>query len=236
MKKTALLFSVAFLTFAAPALAQPVESEPLGPAPYTMQNETDPMALGGAPQPITGPEAPVFRGEAAPATPPPGSDSIHVMDGGPGAVTTSGSVSFERYPSPPAKAPATTTSGGYTNPYPNNAVSGVPPEDPSKFENKMFCTLKISFGSMGAGPDVKTGGKVKAYLDSNTDKLTYVRTDWGREGEYSYCLKINDHKQQSGVYKDLRALMPKRGVNAPPVSMYGKGFTPVGNKQRGTNN
>ncbi len=76
MKKTALLLSVAFLSLAAPAMAQPVESVPLGPAPYTLQNEIDPMALGGPPQPITGPEAPIYRGEAAPPTPPPGEHTI----------------------------------------------------------------------------------------------------------------------------------------------------------------
>ena len=226
MKKTVLLLSVAFLSLAAPAMAQPIESEPLGPAPYTLQNETDPMALGGPPQPITGPEAPVYRGEAAPPTPPPGESTVETMEVTPTTVTPPQNISPERSPSV----------GGYTNPYPNNAVSGVPPEDSSKYEGKMFCTLKISFGSIGTGVDAKTGEKVKTYLDSNMDKLTYVRTNWGKEGEYSYCVKINDHKQQAEIYKNLKALMPKRGVNAPPVSMSGKGFTPVGNKQRGTNN
>lgn len=235
MKKTALLLSVALLSLAAPAMAQPVESVPLGPAPYTLQNETDPMALGGPPQPITGPEAPIYRGEAAPATPPPGEHTV-TMDVAPTTVTPPGSVSFERYPSPSTTTPATTTGGSYTNPYPNNAVSGVPPEDTSKFENKMFCTLKIFFGSIGTGTDVATGEKVKAYLDSNSDKLTYVRTDWGKEGEYTYCVKINEHRQQAGIYKDLKSMMPQRGVNTPPVSMSGKGFTPAGNRQRGTNN
>ena len=139
MKKSLLLLSVALLTFAAPAMAQPIESEPLGPAPYTLQNETDPMALGGPPQPITGPEAPVYRGEAAPPTPPPGEHTIIMDVPTPGAPQ--GSVPFERPPTQPTSPERSPPVGDYTNPYPNNAVSGVPPEDLSKFENKIYLIL-----------------------------------------------------------------------------------------------
>jgi hypothetical protein len=228
------LFSILMLACAAPALAQPVTSEPLA-APYTLQNETDPMATGGG----TAPARPAFddvpppvnRGEAIMAPPPPGADSLPTQDVAPITATP------PQYTPERAMAPVTTPSAStpYTNPYPNNTVSGVPPEDLSEFENRIFCTLKVAFGSMGSGPDRKTGDKVKSYLDSNLDKLSYQTLSWGKEGEFSYCLTIKEHKNQAEIYSELRKIVPEKPTGAP-VTLSGKGFEPTGNKRRPINN
>jgi hypothetical protein len=216
---------LALLLMTGIAQAQPIESEPL-PAPYTLQNETDPMALGGTPPPM----APVE--EAAPATPPPGQDSITSSEPAP-MTDNNPPPSDEAYPDS-IQVPTGITSGPVpsANDYPNNSVSGVVPEDPSKFENKIFCTLKISFTSACCGPDIKTGEKVKSYLDANTDKLTYVRTTWGKEGEFSYCLKINEHKNQAAIYKHLKKLAAEKPNKNAPVTISGKGFEPISTKKK----
>ncbi|HEU4838745.1 MAG TPA: hypothetical protein VFS88_04965 [Micavibrio sp.] len=230
---TALLFLALLLTATAPALAQPIEREAL-PAPYTMQGETDPMAMGSAPV-MTAPAdvpPPINRGEAVIAPPPPGADSLPTQDVEP--VTATPPATMQERDLAPAQQ-QTAPDSPYVNPYPNNPVSGVPPEDPSKFEDRIFCTLKVSFGSMGAGPDRKTGDKVKSYLDSNLDKLSYQTLTRGKEGEFSYCLTIKEHRKQADIYNDLRHLIPDRRNNRAPVSISGKGFEPTGNKRRGTN-
>jgi hypothetical protein len=234
---TAVPFLAALLLAgAAPAQAQPVEREAL-PAPYTMQGETDPMATGSAPAMAAPADVPppVNRGEAIIAPPPPGSDSLPTQDVEPVTATPPVSMQERDLAPAPARQQAAPDSP-YANPYPNNQVSGVPPEDPSKFENRIFCTLKVSFGSMGAGPDRKTAGKVKSYLDSNLNKLSYQTLTRGKEGEFSYCVTIKEHRQQANIYNDLRRLIPDRRNNRAPVSLSGKGFEPTGNKRRGTNN
>jgi hypothetical protein len=218
---------------APPASAQPIERETL-PAPYTMQGETDPMATGSAPVMAAPAEVPppVNRGEAVIAPLPPGSDSLPTQDVEP--ITATPPASMEERNLAPTQQQAAPDSP-YVNPYPNNQVSGVPPEDPSKFEDRIFCTLKVSFGSMGSGPDRKTGDKVKSYLDSNLDKLSYQTLSRGKEGEFSYCVTVKEHKHQANIYNDLRNLIPERRNNRAPVSISGKGFEPTGNKRRGTN-
>lgn len=235
--KRAALFSILMLACAAPALAQPVTSEPLA-APYTLQNETDPMATGGGTTParpaFDDVPPPVNRGEAIIAPPPPGADSLPTQDVAPITATPPQYMPERNMGATPAPA-APANNAPYVNPYPNNSVSGVPPEDPTKFENRIFCTLKVAFGSMGSGPDRKTGDKVKSYLDSNLDKLSYQTLNWGKEGEFSYCLTIKEHKHKAEIYNELRKIVPEKPTGAP-VTLSGKGFEPTGNKRRAINN
>ncbi len=237
MNRVALITAL-MLACATPALAQPIESAPLAAPNYTMQGETDPMATGSAPPPqqaFDDVPPPVNRGEAIIAPPPPGADSLPTQDVAP-ITSTAPQYMPERNMGAPASANAApVNTSPYVNPYPNNAVSGVPPEDPSKHENRIFCTLKASFGSMGTGPDRATADKVKSYLDANLDRLSYQTLNWGKEGEFSYCLTIKQHREQAKIYNDLRKLIPEQRNNRAPVSLSGKGFEPTGNKRRATN-
>jgi len=208
-----------FLLSLHPAQAQPVESAPLGPAPYTLKNETDPMALGGPAAPEDGPEAPVFRGEALPPSPPPGTDTIAPA---PDFVPMAADAPPATMTAPPRDLPD----------YPNNEISGLPKEDTTKFEKMTFCTLKISFGSQCCGTDKTAGKEVKEYLDANPDKLTYTRTNWGKEGEYSYCVKVTEHKNRARIYKDLKKMIPSIKGSKGPVTLTGEGFEPVGENKR----
>lgn len=229
------LFSILMLACASPALAQPIESVPLAAPNYTMKGETDPMATGGGAPPqqaFDNVPPPINRGEAIIAPPPPGADSLPTQDVAP-ITATPPQYTQERAMVPVATPPA--NNAPYVNPYPNNAVSGVPPEDLSKFENRIFCTLKASFGSMGTGPDRATADKVKSYLDANLDKLAYQTLNWGKEGEFSYCLTIKQHRDQAKIYNDLRRMIPDQRNNRAPVTLSGKGFEPTGNKRRATN-
>jgi len=214
MKKIAtLLFSACLLLAPGHARSQAVESQPLDPfKPYTLSTETDPMAMDAPPaSPGTAPEAIM-------APPPPGQDSIQAAESMPQSIIAPAQDSM----------PASTQNLAPPPDYPNNNVSGVIPEDPSKYANRIFCTFKISFDSTGNGTDANTSEKVKRYLDSNTEKLTYVRSDKGGNGEYSYCVKVNDHKNQSDIYRALKKFVRDSNPKTS-VSLAGKGFTPVTN-------
>ena len=203
MMKRTLLTLLFFLS--APALAQPVESEPLGPAPYNLQNETDPMALGapdlGAPDLDS--QAPVDIAPIIPAEPAP--------------------VQTPPLPSEPS-APAADNLAP-TPDYPNNPVSGLPPRDPAVLENKIFCTLKASFERERGAIDETTASAMRSYLDLESAKLSYVRSESGNG--FSYCVSVKNHADRADVYKALRKLMPAPRASNPPVILSGRGFAPV---------
>lgn len=213
------LFVLLSALSAGPALAQPIESEPLGPAPYNLKNETDPMALDSSaayedPAPAQAPPAdfapletaPPAPMEVAPVTPP---ATAPVESGQKQNMVTD-------FPPPPVQSvPAQTQSFGN---YPNNPVTGLPSQTP-KQENRVFCTLKVAF-TRGADDTA-----VKTYLDSQGGKLTYLRA--AETDGHAYCITVIQHRDKADIYLDLKKLLPPKTGNSPPVTLSGKGFTPV---------
>ncbi len=219
MKKI-LLLSVSLLCAALPAQAQPIESEPLGPAPYTLKGETDPMALDSS------------GSSAVPVQPAQNSGFAPIPQSEDATAPTPIEPQIVEPVSQPEPAPQAQDVAPSTISYPKTNVSGVIPEDPSKFENRVFCTLKVSFGSYASGTDKSSGEKIKSYLDANTHKLTYTRKQWGKEGEYDYCVKVNDHKEKADVYKNLKKLVPKSSAAKGPVILSGDGFATVSTEKK----
>ena len=235
--KKILLLSAFSLFVASPAFAQAVESVPLAAPDYTLKGETDPMAMD--PGTVTPTEMVKDRGAALPAVPPPG------MNDQPGANSSVSVGGYDATPSPtqppadfapsyssnnPDSAPpAPAMDAERTGSYPNNPVSGVVKTDETKFENRTFCTLKVSFTSVGAGINAKLADRVKTYLDSNAEKLTYKKAVWGKEGEFDYCLDIPTHNNRARIYTDLKKLLPIRETGDKRTVLTGKGFNRVEN-------
>lgn len=210
------VFALAFI-LATPVLAQPVESVPLGPASYTLKNETDDMATTPPPSDMT------TTNEALPPNQPPGADDLPpqaAASESPVDITpandNAGIMTYKNETAPYTYAP---------DKLPTGTLAGAAQPDRLPPENLKFCTMKIAFGSRGQGTDKKTGDAVKSYLDANTDKLVYLRDARGKEGEYSYCLEVEDHKNRAGVYKNLRRLLPD--TTNGPITLSGKGFETV---------
>lgn len=212
---------------ALPAMAQPVEAVPLSAPSYTLQNETDPMAMD--PSSVPSGEKSVNRGEALIAPPPPGlDDQTRAQYETPAPLSPADSAWPEA--SSPASNPAMPPAPHEerTVPaYPNNTVSGVVPVDESKFANRIFCTLKLSFSDSGIGIDHKTAERVKTYLDANTDKLSYKTTTWGKKGEFAYCLDVPAHNQRARIYTALKKFLPDKDSRDRRTSLEGEGFTQV---------
>lgn len=229
--KIALLTFVSLLAVGGPAFAQAVEAVPLSAPSYTLKNETDPMAMD--PGSVTPTEKVINRGMAQPAVPPPG------MNDQPGASSDQAVGGYDATPSPTSPPsdfapsddtpPATAMDTERTGSYPNNPVSGVVKTDESKFENRTFCTLKVTFTTVGTGINAKLADRVKTYLDSNGEKLTYKKSVWGKKGEFDYCLDIPTHANRARIYTDLKKLLPIRETGDKRSYVTGKGFTRVEN-------
>lgn len=206
------------MAFVHPAMAQPIESAPLPVIkPYTLSTETDPMAMDPSSAP---PAATINRGTAIQAPPPPGENSV-----------TDSSSAAPPMDSATQQPPANTNNGPAPSAadYPNNNVSGLVPADQGRFENRTFCTMKVSFSSRGGDIDRRTADKMKSYLDGNPNLLTYLRSNWGKKGEYEYCVTVTEHGNRGKVYADLKKLLPRRGDEESKTTLTGKGFAPVKN-------
>lgn len=111
---------------------------------------------------------------------------------------------------------------------PYGGSMGTAPNDKPVTETKI-CAMQVSFESACCGTDVKTGEILKTYLDANKDKLTYTKSNWGREGEYTYCIDVPDHKNRGRTYSALKKIIEDTPAKYKPVSLSGTGFTPVNN-------
>ncbi len=223
MKKTAL--TLLLLSFSTPALAQgAVESEPLKPfVPYTLKNETDPMALGAPPEDSGNTAAPAQRGTGyAPILSSEDGNVPPPVDNAPQSIVPPPPETYGTTSNLPAVTPATPLS-----PVQHNVVTATRREDLSRFENRVNCTLKMSFGSDVAGIDADTAAAAKSFLDANGGKLTYTETARGAKGEFSYCVMVPAHRDQAEIYQGLKRLMPQIGSKSGPVTLSGKAFTPL---------
>lgn len=227
MKKAALLL---LLLSTSSAFAQAVEREPLKPfVPYTLQNETDPMALGAPPQdegntaqPQRGTGyAPILSSEDGNVPPAPSIDAQQPQSIVP---SENAAPSGNGYPPSPAE---TTYTNAPLSPVQHNVVTATKREDLSKFENRIVCTLKMSFGSGGSGIDKDTAKAAKSYLDGNSGKLSYTESARGNKGDFSYCITVQNHRDQAEIYAGLKRLMPSASSRSGPVTLSGKAFTPV---------
>jgi hypothetical protein len=70
------------------------------------------------------------------------------------------------------------------------------------------CTIQIDFGSAATGPDLTTFDIVRRYIADA--KLIYEADawGWGKEGEFSVCVKIDDPEPSRTILADLTKLVP----------------------------
>lgn len=74
--------------------------------------------------------------------------------------------------------------------------------------------LVISFYSKGEGIDSKVNEVFIKFLDSNSKKIAYEPTHWGREGEIDYCLKLSElsPSEQNEFVKKAKDLLAKSSL------------------------
>src|ERR1051326_2442260 len=83
-----------------------------------------------------------------------------------------------------SNAPATTTSTQIT-PQPINTTA-------SPKEEEATVRFIVSFYSIGEGVDEDLNKEFVKFLDSFPKKIEYEKKNWGRGGEFDYCLALKD--------------------------------------------
>lgn len=239
MKRTLVLALMLLAFMPQQAMAQPIESEPLAPMdiqpqppapaastykpePYYKRVEEAPAAQAGDGDSMSGGVGSAYD-IGTKATPPPGGEDVAAPAYPQEAPVTQGASNSQD----PQSAPFVQSAP----PIPYGSSIGTAPVQKNSYEGMKFCTLKVSFASKGAGIDQRAAGKIKTYLEKSTDILTYVEArGQGKEGEFSYCIDIQDHKNRARVYAALKKTLPfKDDVTSSlgTTTLAGSGFTTI---------
>jgi hypothetical protein len=86
------------------------------------------------------------------------------------------------------------------------------------------CTIRVDFGSFASGPDYITFNEVRNYIADSKDIINADAWSWGKEGEFSLCLEVEDTATQTKVVAELTALAPTKpnGSSGPTTVHAGK--------------
>jgi hypothetical protein len=83
------------------------------------------------------------------------------------------------------------------------------------------CTVRVDFGSFAGGPDYDTFNTMRNYIADSKLIINADAWSWGKEGEFSLCLEVEDIDTQTKVVADLTALAPKVPAGkAGPTSVH----------------
>jgi hypothetical protein len=74
------------------------------------------------------------------------------------------------------------------------------------------CTLQVDFGSAATGPNLDAWQTIRIYIADSRDIYEAEAWGWGKEGEFSVCLRIDDPAAKARVLDDLSKL-----ISAAPV-------------------
>ena len=72
----------------------------------------------------------------------------------------------------------------------------------------LTCTLQVDFGSAAGGPDMDAWQAIRGYIADSKEIDQADAWGWGREGEFSVCLRIEDAAAAKTVLDDLTKLAP----------------------------
>lgn len=89
------------------------------------------------------------------------------------------------------------------------------------------CTIQVDFTSLAStgvasvsesGPDYDAFGQYQRYVIDTRDVDDAEAWGWGKQGEFSLCLKVHDPKEAVKILDDLTKLIPaKPSGKAGPV-------------------
>ena len=99
----------------------------------------------------------------------------------------------------------TTVTASGTDTVTTTVVVNNPPADTTE----ELYRISISFISRGEGIDYKTQETFENWLKEHPKHPAYVVTNWGREGETNYCLKLNElsTREQEIFVRDVRTML-----------------------------
>jgi hypothetical protein len=86
------------------------------------------------------------------------------------------------------------------------------------------CAVRVDFTSVAAGPDITAFEEIRSYLADQKRVYLAEAWSWGREGEFSLCLHMDDAEVQKVVFDALVKLAPQKpnGTGGRTVVVLGK--------------
>lgn len=99
----------------------------------------------------------------------------------------------------------------------STAATATPIEKRGRFPGDIAtlpCMIRVDFTSLATGPDLETFNAMRAYLADSKDTYLIEAWNWGREGEFSLCLRVDGAAAIARVVEDLTRLVPERPVGA----------------------
>ncbi len=93
---------------------------------------------------------------------------------------------------------------------PDTVVTTVTANNPPPADTTQdLYRISVSFISRGEGIDYKTQETFENWLKEHPKHPAYVVTNWGREGETNYCLKLNElsTREQEIFVRDVRTML-----------------------------
>ena len=72
------------------------------------------------------------------------------------------------------------------------------------------CALTVQFGSYAMGIDRPAAEKIERFLRGRRDVAGLSRHPWGREGEYTLCVRLKAGAQPARLAQELKTMIPAK--------------------------
>ena len=80
------------------------------------------------------------------------------------------------------------------------------------------CPLRVQFGSYAMGIDNRAAEAVRALLDGDSGVASVEHYPWGREGEYTLCIRVRTDGDARRLFGAIARLFPADPLGPLSVS------------------
>jgi hypothetical protein len=72
------------------------------------------------------------------------------------------------------------------------------------------CPLSVRFGSYAMGIDQAAAQRIERFLEHHSHVAAVERHPWGREGEYTLCVRLKPRARARTLFDQLKPLVPSK--------------------------
>jgi hypothetical protein len=83
------------------------------------------------------------------------------------------------------------------------------------------CPLAVQFGSYAMGIDTNAARRIERFLEKRREVAGVSRHPWGREGEYTLCVRLKRGASPASLARQVKALIPAKPRGPIQVLMPG---------------
>ena len=79
---------------------------------------------------------------------------------------------------------------------------------PGGVAKQLDCTIQVDFGTPDVGPDIAAWEVVRDYVVASKQIDEANAWGWGRDAQFTLCLRVDDPALAKGVAADITKLVP----------------------------